>query len=127
MTLYVQFLGCLAVGLVGTGIVLTVLLERLFADWDVFAELGQLLADGWHHKRALSHDRAEDMLMELERSRQAEAGPVRLIDQRRQQLAELASVEKRLLSGPQGPIVLTPLPRPRAAGEIEITPAPQKL
>lgn len=121
MTLYLRFMGCLAVGLVGIGMVLTVLLERLFADWDVFHELGELLLNGWSHKQALSSDRAEDMLMEAERSRAAQGAPVRLIDQRRQQLVELASVEQRL-RGPKGPIVLTPLPRPRAAGDVETLP-----
>jgi hypothetical protein len=122
MTLYVQFLGCLAVGLVGTGIVLTVLLEKLFHDWDVVADMGEWFS-GLKQKQGLTRDRAEDMLMELERSRQVQAGGGRMIDQRRQQLAELASVEKRLQSPSGGAILLTPLPPPRAAGEVETRPA----
>lgn len=118
MTQYFQFLGCLAVGMVGVGMVLTVLLEQLFADWDVVGEMGVVLREGLTGRK-LSHERAEDVMLETEK-KAAGVGYIR-IDQRRQQLADVASAERRL-QAPKGSITLTPLPVPRSAGNVELLP-----
>lgn len=119
MNQYFQFLGCLAVGMVGVGMVLTVLIERLFADWDVVGELGVVMREGLAGRR-LSQDRAEDVMLEVEKKN---AGLVNTrIDQRRQQLADVASAERRLQVPNKGAITLTPLPAPRLAGNVETLP-----
>lgn len=41
--LFIRFMFCLAVGLIGLSMVLMTMLETLFADWDVAAELRLLM------------------------------------------------------------------------------------
>ncbi len=105
MELYVKFLASLAFGLVGVGMVLKILLEKLFSEWDAFAELGQrlrMLSEG----RALAPvERTEDVLLEIEKSKQSKIS-TRLVDLKREQLKELSVVEHRLRLPRQA--ILTP-------------------
>lgn len=119
MALYIRFMICLAVGLVGLGLVLKTVMETLLQDWDVVAELGEAWRERFSDKRSLGSARVEDLLLDREMMRTGEAPTVRLIDVRRQQLAEVAAVENRL-KRPGGPIVLTPLPAPR--GLVNLAP-----
>ena len=41
--LFVRFMFCLGVGLVGLSMVLMTVLETVFADWDVTSEMGQFV------------------------------------------------------------------------------------
>ena len=60
----------------------------------------------------LRAERTEDVMLEIEKSKTSDV-TMRLIDRRREQLKELASVEKRLqMPQNSGPIVLKPLPPP---------------
>ena len=111
MEMYIKFMTWLTVGMFGLGMVLKVLMDELLNDYDAPAALGQWVRDVASNRSLMHHHRAEDMLMEMEKAKTTE-GAVRRIDQRREQLRELASVERRLSAPPAsgGPIVLTPLP-----------------
>lgn len=113
-----KFMMWLTVGLLGVGMVLKVLMDELLNEYDAPAAFGQWMRDVVSNKSLLNHHRAEDMLLELEKAKTTE-GSVRRIDQRREQLRELASVERRLLGpqGPSGPIVLTPLSPSRPSAD----------
>lgn len=111
MALYIRFIASLAVGLMGLGCVLKIVMDELLVEWDAFAAFVQWVTDLWSGKGLQRHQRTEDMLLEIEKAKTTEIGGLRLIDQRREQLRELASVERRLQAPPRsGPIVLTPLP-----------------
>jgi hypothetical protein len=103
----------LSAGLIGLGLVLVIVMDQVLVDYDAPAEFMAWLKDVLAHKRLNLHYRTEDMLMELEKAKNT-AGGLRLIDQRREQLRDIAAVESRLQrpNQPQGPIVLTPLPPP---------------
>ena len=99
----------LAVGLVALGLVLKII-DQLPTDWDVaaaFQEWWQTVS-----VTGLRAERTEDVMLEIEKSKTSDVN-MRLIDRRREQLKELASVEKRLqMPQNSGPIVWTPLPPP---------------
>ncbi|MBI4679218.1 MAG: hypothetical protein HY748_16710 [Elusimicrobia bacterium] len=65
MELYGRFMVTLAFGLLGLGIVLQVLLDQVFNDWDVVADahagIKRLMRGG-----LLSHRRTEDVLLDIE-------------------------------------------------------------
>jgi hypothetical protein len=93
MDRYVRFMFCLAIGL---GVVLKIVLDEFFRDWNAAHELraivrAQLAA--WSRQR---DGRAEDWMRALENSRRTRSN-VRLVDQRREQLRQLASVEERMV------------------------------
>lgn len=109
MELYVRFMISLAAGMAGLGLVLKVVMDELLLDYDAPAELQSWFKEFMSSKK-LGHRRAEDMMLEMEKARTTQMG-VRQIDQRREALREIASVESRLQRPTQqGPIVLTPLP-----------------
>lgn len=115
MALYVKFMMTLAAGLFGLGMVMQIVIDELFVEWDAFAHFAEWAKAKWLGAGIKEHRRAEDVMMELEKAKTTEAS-VRMIDRRREQLRELASVESRL-RGPQqqGPIVLTPILPPAAS------------
>lgn len=120
MALYIRFMFCLAVGLVGLGIVLKTIIETLFHDWDLFAEIGEAWRAWMRGEDTSKHARVEDLLLDRELDKAENDAPsLRMLDERRKQLREVAAVESRL-KRPQGPIVLTPLPSPR--GAVNLTP-----
>ncbi len=97
MALYVKFMFCLACGLAAMGLVLTILLSKLFHEWDMFADLGRLLRALFvPHKAPVPVLRAEDILLDAEKRNAKHIGGTRLIDQRREQLKQLNAVEHRL-------------------------------
>ena len=86
----------LAVGMTGLGLVLTIVIDELFGDWNAAVELrdaARAVVADWFHRR---EGRTEDWLLDLEKARETDPN-VRLIDRRREQLRELASVEQRML------------------------------
>lgn len=115
MALYMRFVMTLAFGLAGLGMVLKILLERLFHDWDLFADLGALGKAVWDGKALRLRERPEDIKLEIEKSRQPKLS-TRLIDMKREELKEISAVEHRL-NLPQQPIVLTPITPPPAPVE----------
>jgi hypothetical protein len=95
MELYVKFMSALAFGIVGAGLVLKILLETIFNDWDIFTDLSQrarLYLQGKHQVELL---RPEDILLEAEK-RGAPKHSTRLVDLRREQLRELEEIDTRL-------------------------------
>lgn len=92
---YVKFMSSLAIGLMGVGLVLKVLLETIFNEWDAFNDVHarfQAYISGKHHVGLI---RPEDILLEAE-NRNASTTSTRLLDQRRHRLKELDDVETRL-------------------------------
>ena len=97
MELYARFILWLAVGLAGLGLVLKIVLDEFFGDWNAALELhgwARSSLTSWMHRH---EGRTEDWLLDLEKAKTSTANSMRLIDQRREQLRELASVEQRLL------------------------------
>lgn len=95
MELYVKFMGSLAFGIAGVGLVLKVLLETLFNDWDAFTDLAdraQVYLKGKHQVELL---RPEDILLEQEK-RTGSQRKVSVLDARREQLRQLEEIETRL-------------------------------
>lgn len=109
MTHYLRFVACLAIGLVGLSLVLKVVIETLFHDWDIVADLANFFRTYFSENRTLAHARTEDLMLEKEAVARAETADMAYIDVRRQQLKDLANVESRL-KRPVGPVVLTPIP-----------------
>ncbi|MDE2040159.1 MAG: hypothetical protein KGO96_09835 [Elusimicrobia bacterium] len=97
MTLYFRFLLSLAAGLVGLGLVLRIVMDELLLDYDAPAAFSAWLREFMSYKHLLRQDRTEDVMLEIEKSRTVES-EVRLIERRREQLREIASVESRLRS-----------------------------
>lgn len=96
MVLYVRFIVWLAVGLVGLGLVLKIVIDEFFCDWNVLQELrvhASARLTSWFSRL---EGRPEDRLMDLERTRSGSVGSMRTIDQKREQLRELATIEQRL-------------------------------
>jgi hypothetical protein len=108
MALYIRFMISLAFGLIGLGIVLKIVIDEMFCDWDALSE-AKAWVRGVFFEKHRGHVRAEDMLLEIEKAKTTQAS-FRLIDQRREALREIASVERRM-KGPatSSPIKLTPL------------------
>ena len=95
MELYIRFISTLAFGLIGLGLVLKVLLESLFNEWDAFNDIAakiELACSGRSHVELI---RAEDILMEAEK-KNSPIYSTRLIDQRRRQINEIDAVEAQL-------------------------------
>ncbi|MEK7857941.1 MAG: hypothetical protein AAB320_02260 [Elusimicrobiota bacterium] len=110
MELYVRFMATLAGGLIGVGLVLKILLEGLFNEWDAFNDVAskmEMALSGKHHVGLI---RPEDILLEAEKRNTPNVNS-RLIDRRREQLKELDDVENRLNHMPSSAAV--------AAAEIQ--------
>lgn len=94
---YIRFVISMAFGLMGIGVVLKIVIDRLLSDWDAVADFKTAVRT-IRTKRSLpglgSH---EDRLMQIEKQKPAEL-TTRRIDQRREQLRDLAKVEKQLSS-----------------------------
>ncbi len=108
MELYIRFMVTLACGLLGMGMVLKVLLDGLFHEWDAVADLSEFARGGWH-KRESGHQRAEDLMLEIEKARTPTI-TARTYEQKRKELRELSAIETRVIR----PVVLTPIPPPPA-------------
>lgn len=110
MELYMKFVSTLAFGLVGAGMVLKIVLDELFMEWDAVADLAAWLKSWSESKTVLSlAGRREDVLLEAEKSRAVTLN-TRLLEERRERLKEISAVEQRLHLSAQK-ISLTPLPR----------------
>lgn len=109
MELYFKFLLTMGAGLIGMGLVLKILIDGLFNDWDLFGDLGALAKATYEGKALTLVERPEDVQLEIEKGKAASVRSSRLIDVKREQLRELDEVEHRLRL-PNQPVVLTPLP-----------------
>ena len=109
MDLYIKFMSTLAVGLAGAGMVLKILLDELFIEWDAFSDLMGWFRSVSEHKGWLARlERAEDAMLAAEKRKTITVN-TRMLDERREQLNQLSQVDKRL--GANAKITLTPLPR----------------
>ena len=97
-TMYLKFMGTMAVGMLGIGLFIKVLLDKLFVDWDAFDDLEHYVKETYKGRRMHHVNLTEDILMEKEKARPYELS-TRLIDKRREALREIDAVEHRL-SGP---------------------------
>lgn len=109
MDLYFRFLVSLAAGLLGVGLVLKVLLDGIFNDWDAVADMGDLFRNGLRLKHAAGQ-RAEDVMLEAEKAN-AVVLTTSIYEQKRQELEELSAVEIRV-NRPAAPVRLTPIVPP---------------
>jgi hypothetical protein len=100
MELYVKFMGTLAFGVVGVGLVLKVLLETLFNDWDALNDIYERFQAWISGKHQVQLLRPEDILLEAEKRGQHQ-GSTRLVDIRREQLRQLDEVDARLAKARQ--------------------------
>lgn len=95
MALYIRFMASLAFGLLGLGLVLKVLLDQLFNDWDAVAAFKRFFRETFIGGRHVARTRAEDVLMEAENFRPRELS-TRHIEKRREVIQELHDVEQQL-------------------------------
>ena len=107
MTFYVRFIFSLAVGLCGLGLVMTIVLDELFGDWNVGVAIHDWLSEFFARQSDIHRRHGADLRREIEKARTT-AHNARLLQQRRERLRDLASVESRLVA-PRG-VVVTPLP-----------------
>ena len=96
MELYVRFISTLAFGLIGLGVVMKVLFETIFEEWDAFNDISDrimmsCLGKGGH----VEHVHAEDILLEAEK-RNVPDFNTRIVDWRRRQMKEIDEIETRL-------------------------------
>ncbi len=108
METYIRFMTTLAFGLLGTSMVLKVLLETIFHDWDAFADLGEWAKEAVKSRAYEQGQRVEDFQLEIEKSRAPRLN-TRLYDIKREQLRQVDVVEHQL-SQPGRGLVLTPIP-----------------
>ena len=92
MALYVKFMLTLAFGLAGLGLVMKILMDRVFVEGNFFAEIGEFIRSLTQRPTLVRLDRAEDILMLAEDTKPREL-TTRLIEQRRERLNELSEVE----------------------------------
>jgi hypothetical protein len=104
METYSNFMMTLAMGLFGMSLILKVLLDGIFNEWDAVADINDLMKNGLHLKHT-STQRAEDVMLELEKAR-APSLSTNIYEQKRHMLAELSAVENRVS---HAPVVLTPI------------------
>lgn len=102
MQLYVKFIFTLSIGLLGLGVVLTMLLETLLHDWDAPREIRRWWRHLTHARAHSSTVRAEDILLELEHGHKEHRYERRLpagsMDQRREEMRAIREAEERLAS-----------------------------
>jgi len=108
MELYVRFMASLAFGLFGMGLVLTIVLDELFGDWNAAHQLHSEVSGYFAERMRRRDDVGERLRRELDRARATNPG-LRQLEQRREELNQLASVERRLQAPPRG-VTVTPLP-----------------
>lgn len=104
--MYMRFLSSLAFGLIGLGMVLKVLLDGIFNEWDAFNDIaGKIAQLSSGRGSAVEHVRAEDILMEAEKQNAYSlvSQGIRLTEQRHQHKQELDEIEFRLSQIP-GPL-----------------------
>ncbi|MBI3550983.1 MAG: hypothetical protein HY077_00570 [Elusimicrobia bacterium] len=111
MELYMRFMVTLACGLLGVGMVLKVLLDGLFHEWDAVADMGEFMRTGWHQKQAPTQ-RVEDVMLEIENARTPTLS-TSIYEQKRRDLKELSAIESSM-NRKGKPVVLTPIPPPSA-------------
>lgn len=95
MDLYLRFMASLALGLLGLGLVMKISIERLFSEWDAFADLKAFIIRLYHGHGFLTTMRTEDVLLEAEKGKE-QVVSTRLVDARRQELQEIDRVENQL-------------------------------
>lgn len=96
MGFYFRFLGSLAFGLFGLGMVLKIAMDHLFNDWDAFGAARAWFESLFKEKSALRYERTEDVLMAAEKNKFQELS-TRLTEKRRE-LQKINEVEQRLNS-----------------------------
>jgi hypothetical protein len=104
MVLYTWFMICLATGLAGLALAMTIVFEVLLQDWDLVAAARARIRSYLISRRHVSYLRAEDILLEIEKGEGRPSRAVGVFDQRREQLKELHDVEVRL-SAPQPQLI----------------------
>ena len=104
MDLYFRFLGSLAAGLFGVSVVLKVLLDGIFNEWDAVADAEDLLRNGLRLKQS-GHRRTEDVMIDAENAKSLPMS-TRMYEQKRQELEKMSEIETRL---GKGPVQLTPI------------------
>lgn len=96
MDLYLKFISTLAFGLIGVGLVLTVLFETIFHEWDAINDIVRRIKRIYSGRnRQVELIRPEDILLETEKKNTPVLN-TRLIDVRRRQINEMDAVEDRL-------------------------------
>ncbi len=110
MTMYLKFVGTMALGMLGIGLLMKVLLDRLFVDWDAVEDLETYVKDAYRGRRMNHVHLTEDILMEKEKARPTEL-TTRMIDKRREALREMDAVEHRL----HAPVEVAPAPEAASA------------
>lgn len=102
MQLYVKFIFTLSLGLIGLGMVLTVLLETVLHEWDAPRDIRRWWRHLTHARAHASAVRAEDILLELENAqkehRYERRRPADAMDQRREEMRAIREAEERLAS-----------------------------
>lgn len=100
--MYVRFMFTLGVGLAGVAVVLTVILESLFHEWDAARDISRFWRGLTHGRPHVADVSAEDILLELEKGRvegrYQRRAPAKSIDRRREALRELREAEQRMSS-----------------------------
>ena len=102
MEFYMRFISSLAFGLIGMGMVLKVLLDGLFNEWDAFHEIaGKIALVCSSRGPAVEHARIEDVLLEAEKQNTYSlvSSGTRLAEQKRQQMRGFDGTESRLSQG----------------------------
>ncbi len=110
MTMYLKFVSTMALGMLGIGLLMKVLLDRLFVDWDAVEDLETYVKDTYRGRRMHHVHLTEDILMEKEKARPTELS-TRMIDKRREALREMDAVESRM----HAPVETVPAPEVAAS------------
>ena len=119
MVLYVRFMFCLAFGLVGLGMVLMWILDELFGNWNAAHALHSEVSTYMEERARLRRENA-GVYAAWERTRRETSSAEARLMARREQLNEIASVERRLHELPP----TTPVPGALRFGVI-VTPLPR--
>jgi hypothetical protein len=91
-----RFMVSMGFGLVGITVVLKVLIDQLFSDWDVVEDVKTVVKNVRRQGVFTGGGRAEDRLLDIEKSRPKQLS-TRLIDQKREQLRQIDKVESTLV------------------------------
>ena len=101
MELYVKFMFTLTVGLVGVGLVMMILIETLFSEWDPVVDFHRWWRQHHYGRANAGSVRAEDILSELEARRSGNVvpqTPTRSLDRRREILRDMREADLRVSS-----------------------------
>lgn len=91
-----RFIISMGFGLVGISVVLKVLIDQIFSDWDILADARTVAKTIRRNRVFTGGTRAEDRLLDIENKRPRELS-TKLVDQKREQLRQLDKVESSLV------------------------------